>query len=135
MKNVWVNGCFDIIHSGHIELLEYAKSLGDHLTVGLDSDNRVKSSKGDNRPIISLNERMKIIKSLKSVDRVVNFDNNSELIELIKNLDITIMVVGEEYRYKRVIGSNMKTIVSFYPKTKNQSTSNIINKILKTYGE
>ena len=94
-KIIWVNGCFDILHSGHIELLEYAKSLGDFLIVGLDSDERVRKLKGKHRPLISLHDRKTIIESLKPVDHVVFFDSNKELEFLIQHNYIDTMVVGE----------------------------------------
>ena len=70
MKNIWTNGCFDIIHAGHIALFEYAKNLGDNLFVGIDSDERIKINKGLNRPINNVALRQKVLLSIKYIDRV-----------------------------------------------------------------
>ena len=133
MKKVWVNGCFDILHSGHIELLEYAKSMGDHLIVGLDSDERVRKSKGNERPLIPLSDRKIIIEALECVDSVVHFNTDDELRFLVKNNFIDIMVVGEEYRDKEVIGSERVNMVQYFELKKGRSTTGIVNKILQEY--
>ncbi len=134
MKNkVWVNGCFDILHSGHIELLEYAKSMGTHLIVGLDTDERVRKSKGENRPLIPLSDRRVIIEALECVDGVVHFNTDDELRFLIKSNFIDIMVVGEEYRDKEVIGSENVNMVQYFKLKKGRSTTGIVNKVLQEY--
>ena len=74
MKTVWTNGCFDILHRGHIEMLAYAKSLGKHLVVGIDSDKKVKLDKGISRPYNTEEDRKTMLTSLKYVDEVVIFD-------------------------------------------------------------
>lgn len=130
MINIWVNGCFDIIHSGHIDLLKYAKSFGDNLIVGLDCDERIRNSKGENRPILPLDERMKIISSISYVDKVVSFNDNDELKSHIKNNNISIIVVGEDYINKEVIGREFSKEIYFFPKLEGKSTTNIIDKIL-----
>ena len=79
VKKVFVNGCFDLLHRGHLELFEYAKSLGDHLTVGIDSDSRVKELKGNHRPINTQDDRKFMLESLKWVDEVRVFDCDMEL--------------------------------------------------------
>lgn len=133
MNKVWVNGCFDILHSGHIELLEYAKSMGHHLTVGLDTDERVRKSKGKNRPLIPLSDRRVIIEALECVDSVVFFNSDDELRFLIKNSFINIMVVGEEYREKEVIGSENVRLVQYFKLKNGRSTTGIVNKVLQEY--
>ena len=70
---VWTNGCFDILHRGHIELFRYAKSLGDELVVGIDTDEKVKLDKGEDRPINNLQDRMYMLQSIKYIDRVIPF--------------------------------------------------------------
>ena len=75
LKTVWTNGCFDIIHVGHIDLLEYAKSMGNRLVVGIDTDQRVASLKGKDRPINNQQMRMKVLSALSCVDEVVLFSS------------------------------------------------------------
>ena len=138
--NIWVNGCFDILHTGHIDLLCFAKlyKAGDifpmvknKLFVGLDSDERVKQLKGDKRPINDINTRLTIMQNLRMVDDVFIFDNDDELRNLIKYCKIDIMIVGEQYRDKEVVGGeNSKFGVIYYP-VDDRSTTNIIEKIKK----
>ena len=128
---IWVNGCFDILHTGHIELLEYAKSLGTHLIVGLDSDHRVRFYKGKHRPILPLEERMKIISSLSCVDEVVSFNDDHELEGEIYRRNIDVMVVGEEYKSKGVIGFSFAKKIEYFKFIKGQSSTNIVNRILE----
>lgn len=123
---VWTNGCFDFIHAGHVEMLEYARSLGDKLVVGLDTDERVKKSKGKNRPIHCLQQRLKVISSLKFVDEVVYFSNNEELIQKIKESEAKLIVVGSDYQNKIVIGSDIVE-VKFFDRIKDLSSTRIIN--------
>ena len=79
MKVIWTNGCFDIIHRGHIELFKYARSIGDILIVGIDEDNRVKQSKGAHRPINCLEDRKFVLQSIEYIDKVVSFGTDKEL--------------------------------------------------------
>ena len=105
MKNIFVNGCFDILHVGHIELLNYAKSFGNNLTVGIDSDCRVKKLKGENRPFNNQEDRKKMLLALKSVDYVKIFYSDEDLKNLINYISPDIMIVGIEYKNNKVIGS------------------------------
>ena len=137
--NIWVNGCFDILHTGHLNLLEYAKHFGEGtgnifsntLIVGIDSDRRVAELKGDNRPFNNQDDRRRFLKSLRIVDEVIIFDTADDLRELVKVFNIDIMVVGDQYRNKEVIGEeNSKNGVVYFP-VDNISTTNIIEKIKK----
>lgn len=110
-KKVIVNGTFDIIHVGHIELFKYAKSLGDKLIVAIDTDERVKRLKGESRPINNVHERKLLLENLKPVDEVHVFDTDLELIDLIVQSDI--MVKGSDYRGKPIIGETLIDIVFF----------------------
>jgi len=128
MKIVWVNGCFDILHRGHIELFEYAKSLGDFLIVGIDSDNRIREHKGPNRPINNHQDRKFFLKSIKYVDEVVVFESNTELENWIKFYEPDILVVGSEYKDEGVVGSEYAKNIEFFDRVKGYSTSKILEK-------
>jgi len=127
MKNIWVNGCFDILHVGHIRLLKYAKSLGDRLIVGIDSDTRVNEMKGLNRPINSDIYRKEMLLSIKWVDDVVVFDSEISLIKAIKNHSISVMVVGDDYANKKVIGSEYVESLIYFSRIPNISTTILLN--------
>jgi rfaE bifunctional protein nucleotidyltransferase chain/domain len=127
MTRVFVNGTFDILHIGHLELLQYAKSLGDHLLVGIDSDNRVRSLKGPNRPVNNQHERYKLMSQLKPVDSVVVFDSDEELIELIKRCDL--MVKGSDYKGKPIVGEDQCKKIVFFDRINGYSTTEKIQSI------
>jgi len=127
MKLIWVNGTFDVMHVGHIRLLEFAKSLGDFLIVGLDTDDRIKELKGQDRPVNSLASRIEFMRSIKWVDEVVNFDSDEVLSSLVKSVRPTVMVVGEEYKNKKVIGSEWADEVIYFSRVGDYSTTRIIN--------
>ena len=127
MKKIgFVNGCFDVLHIGHIRMLDFAKSLCDHLIVGIDSDSRVKQLKGSSRPINDEYDRKEFLLSLQAVDGVIIFNSEDELINLIKRLQPDIMVVGSDYRDKRVIGSEHAKQLIFFNRIKGYSTSKIV---------
>tara|TARA_B100000131_G_C17917505_1_gene533023 strand:+ start:267 stop:659 length:393 start_codon:yes stop_codon:yes gene_type:complete len=112
MKLVFTNGCFDIIHRGHIELLKYAKSCGDRLVVGLNSDDSVKSLKGEARPIQSQDDRKAILEAIRWVDEVVIF-NELTPINLIKSLTPDIIVKGGDYKVDEVVGHKIAEVKIF----------------------
>ena len=126
MKKVIVNGSFDILHPGHIELLDFAKTQGDYLLVAIDTDRRIKQLKGDNRPINSETDRQTMLLSLKSVDDVVLFDSDDQLLDLVRSCDI--MVKGSDYRDKPIIGEALVEVI-FYERTEH-STTKIIQDII-----
>lgn len=111
MKKVFVNGTFDVLHLGHLAMLNYAKTLGDQLVVAIDSDERVKRLKGSNRPINDVNERKVMLENLKAVDQVEIFDTDEDLINIIKTCDI--MVKGGDYKTLPIIGKEYVTVVLF----------------------
>lgn len=127
MKKVFVNGTFDILHVGHIALLDYAKSLGDQLVVGIDSDDRVRLLKGSNRPINSQVERGILLAALKSVDEVFVFDTDDELTSLIQACDV--MVKGSDYRDKPIVGQEICKQIVFFERLNGYSTTNKIQDI------
>jgi D-beta-D-heptose 7-phosphate kinase/D-beta-D-heptose 1-phosphate adenosyltransferase len=111
MKRVFVNGTFDVLHLGHLAMLNYAKTLGDYLVVAIDSDERVKRLKGSSRPINNVNERKVMLENLKAVDQVEIFDTDEDLINIIKTCDI--MVKGGDYKTLPIIGKEYVTVVLF----------------------
>jgi len=131
---VWVNGCFDILHTGHLDLLEYAKCVGDchnTLIVGIDTDRRVKELKGDKRPLNTQEDRKRFLAALEIVNDVYIFDTADELRNLVKQNEIDFMVVGDQYRDKEVIGSENSKYGVLYYTVDERSTTNIIDKIKK----
>ena len=119
MTTVWTNGCFDILHIGHIELFKYARSLGDQLIVGIDSDNRVRSLKGTSRPINNQEYRKQLLNSIKYIDNVVIFNSDTELKENIKIFHVDMIVIGDDYKDRYVIGSELVKNIIFMPKILN----------------
>lgn len=115
-----------MLHLGHIRLLEYAKSCGDYLTVGIDSDHRVQQSKGIDRPINDENFRKEMLLSIRWVDNVVVFGSDSELEDLIETHSDK-MVIGSDYRNRRVIGSQHSKVV-FFDRIEGYSTTNLVKK-------
>jgi rfaE bifunctional protein nucleotidyltransferase chain/domain len=126
MKIVWVNGCFDVLHRGHIELFKFAKQKGDFLVIGIDSDNRVRSLKGPSRPINNEEDRKYFLESIKYVDKVVIFNSEAELESAISLHNPQFMVVGIEYKDKNVIGGQFAEQLLFFNRIGNYSTTNIL---------
>lgn len=112
MSIVFTNGCFDILHRGHVELLEFCKSQGDKVIVGLNSDKSVKRLKGDTRPVFSQEDRKKVLESLRFVDSVVIFEEDTP-ISVIKSLKPDIIVKGGDYAVDEVVGNDLCKVVIF----------------------
>jgi D-beta-D-heptose 7-phosphate kinase/D-beta-D-heptose 1-phosphate adenosyltransferase len=130
MKKVFVNGTFDILHKGHLRLLHYSKSLGDVLYVAVDSDARVKTKKGTNRPINDENSRVEFLINLKNVDYGFIFNSDEELEYLIKEIEPDIMVVGSDWEDKKVIGSEFAKELKFFDRIDGYSTTRTIQDII-----
>ena len=129
MKTIWVNGCFDILHPGHIELFKVAKSLGDKLIVGIDTDEKVKSDKGNDRPINSLHFRKSMLESIKYIDVVLSFGSKSELEDLIELYSPDILMVGSDWKNGEVVGRQFAKEVRFFNRICDYSSTKIIEKI------
>jgi len=128
MRRIFVNGTFDIIHRGHIEMLNFARKQGDWLTVAIDSDERVKSLKGPTRPINTVNERWFLLMNLKPVNEVFVFNSDEELRYLISERDA--MVKGSDYIGKDIVGQEVCPEIIFFDLVKGYSTSETIKRII-----
>lgn len=132
-KIVFTNGVFDIIHPGHIELFQFAKSCGDIVIVGINTDDSIRRLKGDTRPIFPLAERMEILEAIEFVDYIIPFSEDTPL-ELINKLQkIDVLVKGGDYKKNEVVGrkeveSTGGKLLLFQFKS-NYSTSAIIEKL------
>ena len=133
-KIVFTNGCFDLLHVGHIRYLAQAKKLGDFLIIGLNSDSSVKELKGEDRPINSFEDRATLLSAIESVDSVIMFEEQTPE-NLIKDIVPDILVKGGDYNIEDIVGyqtvmqngGQVKTL-SFYD---GYSSTNYINKIKK----
>jgi len=126
MDIIFVNGCFDILHRGHIELFKYAKSLGDYLIVSIDTDRRVQELKGLNRPFNNQDDRKFILESVRYIDAVYFFDSENELETLISSINPDVMVVGSDWKEKKVIGSQYAKSLKFFKRVGDYSTTKIL---------
>lgn len=135
-KIVFTNGVFDIIHRGHVEYLTEARSLGDILIVGLNSDSSVKMIKGEKRPIVSEESRAFVLSNLKPVDYVVIFDEDNPY-ELIKKIIPTYLVKGADWSEDKIIGADIVKAAGGEVKritfVENNSSTNIIDRIIQLY--
>ena len=126
---VFTNGCFDILHAGHVEYLEKSKSYGDVLIVGVNSDESVKKIKGDSRPINSEYDRAYILASIEAVDYVVIFHEETPL-NLINHIKPDILTKGNDYAGREVVGQDLVKELKLIELTEDKSTTEIIDKIL-----
>jgi len=133
-KIVFTNGCFDIVHLGHIQFLQEAKNLGDILIVGLNSDSSVNKIKGKGRPILDQNSRSEILAAFEFVDGVIIFDQDTPF-RLIEQLVPDVLVKGSDYLAENIVGSeivlNSGGEVITIDLVEGYSTSNIIEKVKK----
>jgi D-beta-D-heptose 7-phosphate kinase/D-beta-D-heptose 1-phosphate adenosyltransferase len=129
-KIVFTNGCFDILHIGHIRYLEKAKEYGDILIIGLNSDESVRRLKGDLRPISTQEDRALLLSALQFVDYVVLFEEDTPY-NLIQQISPDILIKGADYQDKEVVGSELVKELILIDFISGKSTTNIINKIKK----
>ena len=123
MKIIFVNGCFDVLHPGHIQLFKYAKSLGDYLIVAIDSDKRVTEMKGPERPIFSQSDRSQTLEAIRYIDVVHIFDSKEDLENLLKSIAPDIMIVGSDWKGKEVVGEQYAKTVRFFDRVGEYSTT------------
>jgi len=133
---VFTNGCFDILHYGHVKYLEDAKAKGDYLVVAVNSDSSIKKIKGRNRPIVGQADRLKTVAGLASVDFVVLFNEETPL-KLIRTLAPDVLIKGSDWSKKNIVGADF--VASYGGKVltvklvKDRSTSALIGRIIKIY--
>jgi rfaE bifunctional protein nucleotidyltransferase chain/domain len=130
MIRVVVNGTFDLLHLGHVELLKYAASLGDYLLVCIDSDDCVRRLKGPSRPVNSQHERAEILASLRMVDQVMVFQDQQHLEQILRDYAADIMVKGSDYRDKPITGSQYCKKVVYFDRITEYSTTDKIQSII-----
>ncbi len=130
---VFTNGCFDLIHPGHIRLLKKSKSCGDVLVVALNSDRSIKKIKGKKRPILNQKARAEILSAIRYVDYVVIFDEPTPY-KLIKLLRPDVLVKGADWQENNIVGREFVKKVVRVNLIKRYSTSLIIKRIIKKYG-
>ncbi|HVO32972.1 MAG TPA: adenylyltransferase/cytidyltransferase family protein [Elusimicrobiota bacterium] len=130
---VFTNGVYDLIHAGHVTLLERARRLGDILVVGLNSDASVRRLKGPKRPMAPAGDRGLVLAALEPVTYVTFFAEDTPY-ELIRKLRPDILVKGGDYSKDRIVGRDLVKKVVRIPLVKGRSTSALIGKILKAYG-
>lgn len=128
MKIVFTNGCFDILHKGHVSYLKQSKALGDYLIVGLNSDASVKRLKGPKRPINNQEDRKFVLENLACVDEVIIFNEDTPY-ELIKKVKPNVLTKGGDYLIKDVVGHDIVELTYIIPYKNGYSTTNMIERI------
>ena len=130
LKRIFVNGTFDILHQGHLKLLNYARGLGDFLVVAIDSDHRVSLKKGIDRPVMDQLTRAEILKNLRCVDEVVIFGSDENLRDIICQYTPEIMVVGSDWKGKPIVGSEYAKELIFFERNDDNSTTKTLERYL-----
>jgi rfaE bifunctional protein nucleotidyltransferase chain/domain len=131
---VFTNGVYDLIHAGHVALLEKAARLGDALVLGINSDASVRRLKGPKRPIAAQTDRVRVLSALEPVSYVALFNEDTPY-ELIKALKPDILVKGGDYSSEQIVGRDLVKKVVRIPLVAGRSTSGVIKKILDAYGK
>ena len=126
MKRIWINGCFDVLHYGHFKLIDYAKSLGT-LTIGIDSDKRIKQMKGNDRPFHTEEQRIFNLLQIRDVDSIVVFDSDDTLRNHLQTYQPDIFVIGSDYIDKPIIGGEFAKEIKFFNKLGGLSTTKLLN--------
>lgn len=129
MTTVFVNGTFDILHPGHIALLNTARSYGDYLVVAIDSDRRVRELKGLDRPVYNQIDRKVMLANLKSVDIVEVFDSDEELMNIIQQYNPDIMLKGSDWQGKPIVGGHLVKRIEYFNRIDDYSTTKTIQSI------
>src|SRR4051812_28012082 len=135
-KIVFTNGCFDLIHLGHVKYFQFAKSQGDILVVGVNTDDSIRRLKGPKRPVVNEMDRVGVLEELESIDYLVRFDDDTPL-ALIESIKPDVLVKGEDYNKSQVVGADFVEScggkIALAPLVNGRSTSSVIQKILEAY--
>lgn len=123
---IFVNGTFDVLHPGHVALLNYARGLGSHLLVAIDTDRRVRELKGPTRPWLNQDERKFMLENLRCVDSVEIFDSDADLEHIIKVYEPDIMVKGSDYRGRPIVGEEYVPHIDFFERIDEYSSTKAI---------
>lgn len=129
MTTAFVNGTFDILHPGHIALLNTARSLGGYLIVAIDSDRRVRELKGSDRPVNNETVRKIMLSNLKAVDIVVVFDTDEELMDILKLYKPDVMLKGSDWEGKPIVGGHLVKRIEYFNRIDDYSTTKTIQSI------
>jgi rfaE bifunctional protein nucleotidyltransferase chain/domain len=131
MTTVMVNGTFDVLHPGHVAMLNTARSYGDHLIVAIDTDRRVKELKGEHRPINTQNDRRIMLSNLKAVDIVEFFDSTEELVKLMERYQPDVYVKGSDWKHDtKSTAHQYCNKVIYYDRIEPYSTTKTIQDII-----
>jgi D-beta-D-heptose 7-phosphate kinase/D-beta-D-heptose 1-phosphate adenosyltransferase len=126
-KIVWINGCFDVLHYGHFQLIQYAARIGGKLVIGIDSDERVKQLKGKDRPFHTQQQREYNLNQIRGVGEVIVFHTEDELRETLKRLKPDVFVIGSDYMYKPIIGGEFAKEIRFFDRIEGFSTTKLLD--------
>ena len=126
-KIVWINGCFDVLHYGHFKLIQYASSFGGKLVIGIDSDERVKQLKGEDRPFHTQQQREYNLKQIRGVGDVIVFHTEDELRNTLETLKPEIFVIGSDYMYKPIVGGEWAKEIKFFDRIEGFSTTKLLD--------
>ena len=125
-KVVWINGCFDVLHYGHFKLIQYASSFGGKLVIGIDSDDRVKQLKGEDRPFHNQQQREYNLRQIRGVGDVVVFHTEDDLRGNLERLTPDIFVIGSDYMDKPIIGGEWAKEIKFFDRIEGFSTTKLL---------
>ena len=128
-KTVFVNGTFDILHPGHVQLFKVARSLGEKVIVATDTDEKISEDKGFDKPIHSVGYRVAMLEAIKYIDTVLTFDTRQELEDLVEMYSPDILLLGDDWRNGEVVGAEFAKEVRFLPRVGGYAGSSTISKI------
>lgn len=126
MKTLLLTGCFDIVHLGHVKLIQYAKFISDEVIIAIDSDEKVKKDKGQSRPFNNQRDRQEFLESIKGVDKVIIFFDDEDLEKICKEIKPNYRLVGSDWNGKKIIGGEYCQNILYFDRIPGYSTTNIL---------